>query len=141
MNDQYLIIIDAERSILAPSPFGEGWGGATPRARSDPSLAAEVRGDPQWISALRIDPPERLKSRGHPPEVRHTRNGPPADSARGKPPEIQNFRKWPRAESRMNGHPPEFLNSGKIYFPPEFRFMRKKAEIVRMGKVCPDGFL
>ena len=88
MNDQYSITIEADRSILASSPCGEGWGGATftARARSDPSLPAGVRGDPQMISALRIDPPEQLGSRGDPPEVRHTRNGPPADSAQEPPP-------------------------------------------------------
>jgi hypothetical protein len=99
MNDQYSITIEANRSILAPSPHGEGWGGATPRARSDPSLTAAVRGDPHWIFTLRIDSPGRFGSRGHPPEVSQTRNGPPADSARGVPSENLSFRKAPRAES------------------------------------------
>jgi len=50
------------------------------------------------------------------------------------------FRKWPWAESRMKGHPPECLNSGKIYFPPEYRFNRKKVEIVRMERYVRTGF-
>ena len=82
MNDQYFITYDADRSILALSPCGEGRGGASHRARSDPSLPAVGRGDPQGIiSILRIDPPRLFGSRGHPPEVGNIRNGPPAGSA------------------------------------------------------------
>lgn len=56
------------------------------RARSDPSLDAEVRGDPQMNLSLRVDPSEQFGSRGDPPEVRSIIGKPPAGSTRDKPP-------------------------------------------------------
>ncbi|MDP3644086.1 MAG: hypothetical protein Q8S54_12960 [Bacteroidota bacterium] len=120
MNIQYIcrpnrqaITSDADRSILAPSPCGEGWGGAihkgrgdlwrTSGSRGDPPAVCEARGDPPWMytprgdppinTEPRGDPPELIRTRGHPPEIRNARDGPTGvNGTRGKPPEMKTRR-------------------------------------------------
>ncbi len=93
MKDQYLMSCKTDRSILAPSPFGEGWGGASHLARSDPSLIARSRGDPSLLFCSHGDPPEVFRLQGQPRGNRGIREGPQGtNGALGNPPEMKIIR-------------------------------------------------